>query len=314
MSSAQPAQTNTKANAPIDENLPPQLHAGKVGYGPNYRAGPTLEEKVAGLKEELLGKVTHNKERVHHGHEIRTGEEKRKKMTGEDEPNPFSGAEEDHSLQSPAAGLKDDKSNDQNSTSSTAQDTTKTPASSSSPHKATASTPGHESASSAARSQSTNVQTSSSMHNGATASDVNQTVPQSGMKQHTGSEMANFDTTASDINQGVPTSRANNNAHSSANTSDPSSTAKKNPINSTSGHLSSNNHSSSIGHSDHGRPMSSDNDSLSRSSYKPSPEKVTFDLTDKKEKERAATVAPKGTEAAEHQRKGGNVTENKYLN
>jgi hypothetical protein len=41
-----------------------------------------LEDRVIGLKEELIGKVTRNPERVRHGHEVLTGEEKRKKLTG----------------------------------------------------------------------------------------------------------------------------------------------------------------------------------------------------------------------------------------
>jgi hypothetical protein len=56
-----------------------QRHAGKVGYGPNY-AGPTFEDKVVGLKEELVGNVAHNPERFHHAHEVLTGEERRKKL------------------------------------------------------------------------------------------------------------------------------------------------------------------------------------------------------------------------------------------
>jgi len=43
----------------------------------------TIQEKITGLKEELKGKVKHDPELVRHGREIRTGEEKRKKTTGE---------------------------------------------------------------------------------------------------------------------------------------------------------------------------------------------------------------------------------------
>ena len=42
-----------------------------------------------GLKEEIVGKLTRNSERVSHGHEILTGEEKRKKLTGEVRFFPF---------------------------------------------------------------------------------------------------------------------------------------------------------------------------------------------------------------------------------
>ncbi|KAF8150725.1 hypothetical protein B0H34DRAFT_801654 [Crassisporium funariophilum] len=78
-------------------DMPVQRHAGQVGYGPNYHAGPTLEDKIMGLKEELEGKITRNPERVHHGHDILSGEDRRKKLTGADEKNPFENAKEDNS-------------------------------------------------------------------------------------------------------------------------------------------------------------------------------------------------------------------------
>ena len=37
---------------------------------------------MIGLKEELIGKVTRNPERVRHGHEVLTGEERRRRLTG----------------------------------------------------------------------------------------------------------------------------------------------------------------------------------------------------------------------------------------
>ncbi|KAF5327531.1 hypothetical protein D9619_004368 [Psilocybe cf. subviscida] len=80
---------------PGEEDLPEQLHAGKVGYGPNYHRGPTLEDKMMGIKEEIKGKLTRNSERVEHGREIKSGKEREKKLTGEDEPNPFANADED---------------------------------------------------------------------------------------------------------------------------------------------------------------------------------------------------------------------------
>lgn len=95
-----PINTN---NSPRDDtDSPPQRHAGKVGYGPYFHAGPvsslnfyqgysfsclifskTLEDKIMGLKEVVVGKLTQNPEKVSHGHQILTGEEKRKKLTGE---------------------------------------------------------------------------------------------------------------------------------------------------------------------------------------------------------------------------------------
>ncbi|PPQ69184.1 hypothetical protein CVT24_000032 [Panaeolus cyanescens] len=296
MSSAQPAQTNTKANAPIDEDLPPQLHAGKVGYGPNYRTGPTLEEKVVGLKEELLGKVTHNKERIRHGHEVRSGEEKRKKMSGEDEPNPFAGAEEDHSLESPAAGLKGNKSHDQ-SNANFSEAGGKTPENTPASASLHSSTQGH-STSSAALNANQNGNSHKSLNSKALPSDVNQSLPVSEGKMGNKPNAAD-----SDVNQTVPTSTKNKNMPTSTlNTNMPSAETNNNLTS----HKPTNNNPFTS--------ADSESDGLSRSSYKPSPENATIDLNDKKNKERAATVAPAGTEAAEHQRKGGNVTDTKYLN
>ncbi|KAH7867945.1 uncharacterized protein C8R40DRAFT_1030619, partial [Lentinula edodes] len=59
---------------------PTQHHAGAVGYGPNYRQGPSLTDKLSGLKEELKGKVTKNPGLVEHGKEMKTGEVKRREQ------------------------------------------------------------------------------------------------------------------------------------------------------------------------------------------------------------------------------------------
>ncbi|KAF8969231.1 hypothetical protein BDZ97DRAFT_1915575 [Flammula alnicola] len=80
-----------------EPDMPEQRHAGKVGYGPNYQSGPTLEDRVVGLKDEIKGKVTHNPDLVRLGHEKLTGEERRKKMIGADEPDPFASAKDDSS-------------------------------------------------------------------------------------------------------------------------------------------------------------------------------------------------------------------------
>ncbi|KAF8802503.1 hypothetical protein BYT27DRAFT_7172964 [Phlegmacium glaucopus] len=74
-------KNNKSINA--TDSLPEQRHAGKVGYGPTFTTGPTLGDKIMGLKEEIAGKLTRNPEKVKHGHDILTGEEKRKKLTGE---------------------------------------------------------------------------------------------------------------------------------------------------------------------------------------------------------------------------------------
>ncbi|KAJ3912864.1 hypothetical protein F5877DRAFT_72040 [Lentinula edodes] len=77
-------------------NYPAQHHAGAVGYGPNYRQGPSLTDKLSGLKEELKGKVTKNPQMVEHGKEMKTGEVKRREqqedMNGLD---PFGTADDD---------------------------------------------------------------------------------------------------------------------------------------------------------------------------------------------------------------------------
>ncbi|KAF8905086.1 hypothetical protein CPB84DRAFT_1960637 [Gymnopilus junonius] len=52
--------TSQSTGSPPLESYPEQKHAGKVGYGPNYHSGATLEDKIEGLKDELKGKITHN--------------------------------------------------------------------------------------------------------------------------------------------------------------------------------------------------------------------------------------------------------------
>jgi len=65
--------------ASIDgEEYPPQLHTGKVGYGPNYHQGPTTSDKFTGFKEEIVGGVKRDQELKQHGHDLRTGEIKRR--------------------------------------------------------------------------------------------------------------------------------------------------------------------------------------------------------------------------------------------
>ena len=83
--------------SPTDNHseYPPQRHAGAVGYGPEYGKGavclsvffgPTSTneyqqstgDKLEGLKEELKGKIMHEPDLVQHGHDLRTGELKRK--------------------------------------------------------------------------------------------------------------------------------------------------------------------------------------------------------------------------------------------
>ncbi|EJU05546.1 hypothetical protein DACRYDRAFT_19997 [Dacryopinax primogenitus] len=84
----------TEQPPPPGEVYPPQLHAGKVGLGPMYHQGPDLADRIGGFQEELRGKITHNAERVQHGHDRMTGELKRKEQEEYDASNPFETTEE----------------------------------------------------------------------------------------------------------------------------------------------------------------------------------------------------------------------------
>ncbi|KAF8632116.1 hypothetical protein AX14_010855 [Amanita brunnescens Koide BX004] len=70
MSSAVPPPDPAK-----DQDYPEQLHAGRAGLGPNYKTGPDLSDKVAGLYEEAKGKLLKKPELVEHGRDRRTGEQ-----------------------------------------------------------------------------------------------------------------------------------------------------------------------------------------------------------------------------------------------
>ncbi|KZT70586.1 hypothetical protein DAEQUDRAFT_737265 [Daedalea quercina L-15889] len=72
---------------------PEQRHAGAVGLGPEFGRGVTTGDKLEGYKEELKGKVLRKPEVAEHGHELRTGQLKRKQQ-GEDDVDPFQGTQE----------------------------------------------------------------------------------------------------------------------------------------------------------------------------------------------------------------------------
>ncbi|KAI0033473.1 hypothetical protein K488DRAFT_15006, partial [Vararia minispora EC-137] len=61
-----------------DGNYPPQLHAGKVGYGPEFGKGVGMGEKLTGLKEELVGHAKHDPQLAQTGRDRRTGELQRR--------------------------------------------------------------------------------------------------------------------------------------------------------------------------------------------------------------------------------------------
>ncbi|KAJ3562945.1 hypothetical protein NP233_g9264 [Leucocoprinus birnbaumii] len=80
----------------MDSSYPEQRHAGKIGYGPNFRQSASMMDKLSGLTEEIHGKLAHNPELVKEGHEKRTGELKRRKALGLDEElDPFGTAQEE---------------------------------------------------------------------------------------------------------------------------------------------------------------------------------------------------------------------------
>ncbi|KAJ3486633.1 hypothetical protein NLI96_g4108 [Meripilus lineatus] len=55
-------------------DYPEQRHAGAVGLGPEYGKGASTGDQLQGWKEEIVGKITHNDDKVQHGHDLRTGE------------------------------------------------------------------------------------------------------------------------------------------------------------------------------------------------------------------------------------------------
>ncbi|KAL4063785.1 hypothetical protein J3A83DRAFT_4284878 [Scleroderma citrinum] len=67
----------TPGNAPSsdqrEEEFPPQRHAGAVGIGPEFVKKISFTEKIAGIKEEIKGRILRKPELVKHGHDRRTG-------------------------------------------------------------------------------------------------------------------------------------------------------------------------------------------------------------------------------------------------
>ncbi|KAI0072474.1 hypothetical protein K474DRAFT_1667768 [Panus rudis PR-1116 ss-1] len=92
----------TPTTPPPEGGYPEQRHAGHAGLGPEYGKGASGSDKIAGLKEVLVGKVTRNPDKVEHGKELRTGELKKKQTEG-DSANPFANAGGDTGPQQPSA-------------------------------------------------------------------------------------------------------------------------------------------------------------------------------------------------------------------
>ncbi|KAG0151773.1 hypothetical protein CROQUDRAFT_129879 [Cronartium quercuum f. sp. fusiforme G11] len=56
------------------DEYPTQHHAGKVGLGPQYHAGGGLADKVEGFKDQVIGKLKKDPEKIQHGKEQASGE------------------------------------------------------------------------------------------------------------------------------------------------------------------------------------------------------------------------------------------------
>ncbi|CAE6444948.1 hypothetical protein RSOLAG22IIIB_13269 [Rhizoctonia solani] len=95
------------------EQYPPQIHAGKVGYGPHYAEihgnNTGLGAKVTGLKEQLKGKITGNHELEQKGKDRMAGKLAAKQQDEDDAKNPFQNKEEEG-----AETLTDAKNKSQN--------------------------------------------------------------------------------------------------------------------------------------------------------------------------------------------------------
>ncbi|KAG8694362.1 hypothetical protein FRC11_002240, partial [Ceratobasidium sp. 423] len=87
------------------EQYPPQIHAGKVGYGPHYAEVHGKETgfgaKLTGMKEQLKGKVTRDHKLEEQGKERMTGELVAKQRAEEDAKNPFKKQDEEGGDQKP---------------------------------------------------------------------------------------------------------------------------------------------------------------------------------------------------------------------
>lgn len=72
------------AGAVDEDGYPVQQHAGKVGYGPNYHAGPTVGDKIEGVKDIIKGKILKKPELVEEGRLKKTGEMAERKQAEDD--------------------------------------------------------------------------------------------------------------------------------------------------------------------------------------------------------------------------------------
>jgi len=119
-----PQQNDEVDTAPAG-GYPEQRHAGAVGLGPEYGKGASGGDKIAGWKEEIVGKILRNPEKVQHRKEVRTGELKKREQEEEDEKeNPFK--KEEKEKKEPEGG-KDAVDSDKQSPSGSANSQTHKP-------------------------------------------------------------------------------------------------------------------------------------------------------------------------------------------
>jgi len=97
-------------------DLPPQRHAGKLdGPGPEFKKGAGLGDKMTGLQEEIKGKVLRKPEVAQHGHDLRTGELKRRQH------------EQDFDADPPGIAQEKEAGMDESNTDHDAQETNERP-------------------------------------------------------------------------------------------------------------------------------------------------------------------------------------------
>ncbi|EIW80385.1 hypothetical protein CONPUDRAFT_165920 [Coniophora puteana RWD-64-598 SS2] len=77
-------------------DIPPQRHAGKLdGPGPESKKGIDFGDKFAGFQEEIKGKLLRKPDVAKHGHDMRTGELKRREQEEALNVDPYSPASND---------------------------------------------------------------------------------------------------------------------------------------------------------------------------------------------------------------------------
>jgi len=83
----------TGLNTGTGDDYPEQRHAGAVEYGPTYKKGTGMGEKIAGIKDQVKGKITRNPDLVEYGQLRKTGELQRREEKEKD-MDPFASRED----------------------------------------------------------------------------------------------------------------------------------------------------------------------------------------------------------------------------